>query len=171
MHVFKLVEFDAGSTMKLTRYTDYAMRVMIHAASKEGELSSIREISETFRISQNHLMKVVQDLSNAGFVETVRGRHGGIRLAKLPENINLGSLLRHTETLSDLVDCSGCVIAPACSFPSIMNEATAAFIGVFEKYTLADLLGKKQALRLLFANSIASGVGELTRHGDITGPA
>lgn len=137
--------------MKLTRYTDYAMRVVIHAGSKNGDLSSIREISETFEISQNHLMKVVQDLSNAGFVEAVRGRRGGIRLATLPENINLGRLLRHTERMTDLLDCSGCVIAPACGLPSILNEATAAFIAVFDKYTLADLLRKKSSLRQLFA--------------------
>ncbi|MBD9572195.1 MULTISPECIES: Rrf2 family transcriptional regulator [unclassified Ensifer] len=135
--------------MRLTKYTDYAMRLMIYLGSQPTGLSSIREISDTFSVSQNHMMKVVQDLANAGFLEAVRGRNGGIRLARAANEINLGALLRHTEELSDLIDCRGCRIAPACSLPSVLSEATAAFAAVFDKYTLADLVEKRSTLGVL----------------------
>lgn len=135
--------------MRLTKYTDYAMRLMIYLGSQPTGLSSIREISDTFSVSQNHMMKVVQDLANAGFLEAVRGRNGGIRLARAANEINLGALLRHTEELSDLIDCRGCRIAPACSLPSVLSEATAAFVAVFDKYTLADLVEKRSTLGVL----------------------
>lgn len=135
--------------MRLTKYTDYAMRLMIYLGSQPAGLSSIRGISDTFSVSQNHMMKVVQDLANAGFLEAVRGRNGGIRLARAANEINLGALLRHTEELSDLIDCRGCRIAPACSLPSVLSEATAAFVAVFDKYTLADLVEKRSTLGAL----------------------
>ncbi|HEV7322504.1 MAG TPA: Rrf2 family transcriptional regulator [Ensifer sp.] len=132
--------------MRLTKYTDYAMRLMIYLASRPSGLSSIREISDAFSVSQNHMMKVVQDLANAGFLESVRGRNGGIRLAQPASEISLGVLLRHTEELTDLIDCEGCLIAPACTLPIVLSEATAAFVSVFDKYTLADLIGRRSAL-------------------------
>ncbi|MEY9535809.1 Rrf2 family transcriptional regulator [Sinorhizobium fredii] len=132
--------------MRLTKYTDYAMRLMIYLGSRPPGLSSIREISDKFEISQNHMMKVVQDLANAQFLEAVRGRNGGIRLARAANEINLGALLRHTEELSDLIDCQGCRIAPACTLPTVLSEATAAFVAVFDKYTLADLVERRSAL-------------------------
>lgn len=135
--------------MRLTRYTDYAIRVLLFLGAREGELCSIREIAETFAISQNHLMKVVQDLANAGFVETVRGRGGGIRLHKPAESINLGRLLRHTEGLTELLECSQCLVAPACGMPPVLAEATRAFVAVFDKYTVADLVRRKADLRVL----------------------
>ncbi len=141
--------------MKLTRYTDYAMRVLMHLGTRDdgqdGGLSSIAEIARAYDISQNHLMKVVQDLGRAGFVETVRGRHGGIRLGRKPEEINLGELVRHTEAGFDLVDCAHCLIAPACGLTGVLAEATRAFLAVLDKYTLAHLLDRRSQLRQLFA--------------------
>lgn len=142
--------------MKLTRYTDYAMRVVIHLGTRDDRLSSIREIANVFDISQNHLMKVVQDLVNAGYVESVRGRSGGIRLARQAAEINLGQLLRHTEGLTNLIDCSSCTIAAACKLPSVLHEATAAFVAVFDSYTVADLLTGKGLRQLLLGAPIAS---------------
>lgn len=141
--------------MKLTRYTDYAMRVLMHLGTcddgQSGGLSSIAEIARAYDISQNHLMKVVQDLGHAGFVETVRGRNGGIRLGRKPEEINLGELVRHTEAGFDLVDCAHCLIAPACGLTGVLAEATRAFLAVLDKYTLVDLLDRKLDLRRLFS--------------------
>jgi Rrf2 family nitric oxide-sensitive transcriptional repressor len=137
--------------MKLTRYTDYAMRMLIHLGSRNGELCSIREISEGFDVSQNHMMKVAQDLVNAGYVESVRGRNGGLRLARPASEINLGALTRHTENSFSLVDCEGCRIAPACGLPGILAEATAAFLGVLDKYHLSDILEPRSQLRTLLA--------------------
>ncbi len=138
--------------MRLTRYTDYAIRVMLFLGAREGELCSIREIATSFSISQNHLMKVVQDLSAAGFIDSVRGRGGGIRMLQPPATINLGRLLRHTEGLTDLLECSECIVRQACGMPSILSEATAAFVSVFDRYTVADLVHRKDNLRELLNN-------------------
>ncbi|MBY5779407.1 Rrf2 family transcriptional regulator [Rhizobium leguminosarum] len=137
--------------MRLTRYTDYAIRVLIFLGAREGEICSIRSIATTFSISQNHLMKVVQDLAAAGFIDSVRGRNGGIRLPREASAINLGTLLRHTEGLTDLLDCPACMVRSGCGMPSILTEATAAFVGVFEKYTVADLVRRRELLRSLLA--------------------
>ncbi|WP_331377040.1 RrF2 family transcriptional regulator [Sinorhizobium chiapasense] len=135
--------------MRLTRYTDYAIRTLTYLGAREADVCSIREIAEAFDISQNHLMKIVQDLASAGFIKSTRGRNGGIQLARSADEMNLGALLRHTEGLTDLVECSGCLIAPACSLPPILSEATRAFVSVFEKYTIADLLRRKRDLQVL----------------------
>lgn len=137
--------------MKLTRYTDYAMRMLIHLGSRHGDLCSIREISESFGVSQNHMMKVAQDLVSAGYVESVRGRNGGLRLARPAGEINLGELTRHTENSFTLIDCGGCRIAPACGLPGILAEATAAFLTVLDKYHLSDILEPRSQLRALLA--------------------
>ncbi|WP_338111046.1 Rrf2 family transcriptional regulator [Rhizobium cauense] len=143
--------FDAGA-MRLTRYTDYGIRVMVFLGAREGELCSIREIATAFSISQNHLMKVVQDLSAAGFIESVRGRGGGIRMRSPATSINLGRLIRHTEGLTDLLECSECIVQRACGMPSILSEATAAFVGVFDRYSVADLVHRKDQLRALLGH-------------------
>lgn len=136
--------------MRLTRYTDYAMRVLLHLAARGDGLASIGDIARLYDISQNHLMKVVQDLGKAGFVRTVRGRGGGIALARPADQIVIGQVVRQTEDGFQLVDCGSCLIAPACTLPRVLNEATAAFIAVLDKYTVADLLDKRSQMRTLF---------------------
>jgi Rrf2 family nitric oxide-sensitive transcriptional repressor len=137
--------------MQLTRYTDYAIRVLLHVGARdEGSLSSISEIATVYDISKSHLMKVVQDLGQAGFLATVRGRNGGLRLGRAPDEISIGAIVRHTEQGFDLVDCSACVIAPACGLPNILSEATRAFLDVLDRYTLADVLSRRADLRGLF---------------------
>jgi len=139
--------------VQLTRYTDYAVRVLLHVgAQEEGNLSSIAEIAQVYGISRNHLMKVVQDLGQAGFLETVRGRNGGLRLGRPADEIGIGELVRHTETGFNLVDCSTCIVAPACTLPRVLNEATRAFLAVLDKYTLADILSRKADLRGIFGS-------------------
>lgn len=137
--------------MKLTRYTDYAMRVLIHVGTHDGRLSSIAEIARTYGISQNHLMKVVQDLGRAGFIDTLRGRNGGLRLGRPADQINIGALVRHTEGGFDLVDCSACRIATACGLPKVLAEATRAFLDVLDRYTLAEVLDRRSDLHAIFA--------------------
>ena len=144
--------------MRLTRYTDYAMRVLLYVGAQEEErLSPISEISRAYDISQNHLMKVVNDLVNAGYLESVRGRFGGVRLARPAAEINVGAVVRHTEEGFDLVDCGSCVIAPACGLTGALAEALAAFMAVLDGYTLADLLHKRANFAALF------GVPEIVR--------
>jgi len=137
--------------MRLTRYTDYALRVLIYLGARPDALCSIAEISRAYDISQNHLMKVVNDLVNAGYLASARGRFGGIKLAKLPEEINVGAVIRHTEDGFDLVDCGDCVIAPACGLTGALRQALAAFLAVLDGYTLADLIAKPADIALLFS--------------------
>ncbi|NWH07798.1 MAG: Rrf2 family transcriptional regulator [Alphaproteobacteria bacterium] len=133
--------------MHLTRYTDFALRTLIHLAVHDERLCSIAEIASANGISQNHLMKVASDLSRAGYVAAVRGRSGGLRLARAPEAINVGEVVRHTEEGFQLADCAHCVIAPACGLSHVLDEALAAFLNILDGYTLADLLTKRRALR------------------------
>lgn len=137
--------------MRLTRYTDYAMRVLLYLGARPEALCSISEVSRAYGISQNHLMKVVNDLARAGYVASVRGRFGGIRLGRPAGEINVGAVVRHTEDGFDLVDCGGCVIAPACGLTGALDEALAAFMRVLDGYTLADLLARRGDMSRLFA--------------------
>ncbi|MCP1318287.1 Rrf2 family transcriptional regulator [Halomonas sp. 707B3] len=130
--------------MRLTRFTDYSIRVLLYLAAKGEERSTIHEISDTFNISRNHLMKVVQELSQKHYVTAIRGKHGGIILTRDPATIKLGELVREMEHDTALVECfqeeNGCIITPACRLKPILNEALSAFFDVLNCYTLADLL-------------------------------
>ena len=129
--------------MRLTQYTDYALRVLLYLARHPDRLCSIAEIATAYGISKNHLMKVTNDLVNAGYLASTRGRNGGVRLARTPDQINVGALIRHTEDAFDLVGCGSCIIAPACGMTSVFDEALMAFIAVLNRYTLADALARK----------------------------
>lgn len=143
--------------MRLTRYTDYAMRVLLYLGAYPDRLCTIAEMAHGYGISQNHLMKVVHHLGRAGHVTSVRGRHGGVRLARPAEAINVGAVVRASEMQPGaeglaLLDCPNCVIAPACGLTRVVDEALAAFFAVLERYTLADLLaGRSEALLHIFA--------------------
>lgn len=153
--------------MKLTLFTDYAMRTLLHLGAHPDRLCSISEVSQAFGISQNHLMKVVNQLAREGYVETVRGRFGGIRLGKPPEDINIGGLVRDTEEGFDLADCGSCVIAPACGLTGVLGQALAAFLAVLDSYTLADLLVQRSELRQLLTGEFNR---ELLQPGDRSTP-
>lgn len=143
--------------MKLTLFTDYSMRALLYLGARPERLCSIGEVAQAYGISQNHLMKVVNRLVRDGYVESVRGRAGGIRLGRAPEDINLGALVRDTEDRFELVDCGGCAVAPACGVTGVLNEALAAFLGVLDRYTLADMLTKRLRLReLLMTHEVAA---------------
>jgi len=136
--------------MRLTRFTDYSLRVLIFLGVKKHGLSTIKEIADHYNISKNHLMKVVYELNRLGYIETIRGKNGGMRLHQDPDTINLGTLVRRTENDLDLVECfsddNQCVITPACYLKHIIGEALNAFIAVLERYTLADLLANEAEL-------------------------
>ena len=129
--------------MKLTRYTDYGLRVLMHLAAQPDRHASISEMARVHRISHNHLMKVVHDLRKEGFLTSVRGRGGGVRLARPADSITIGEVVRHSEEGFDLVDCGPCVIAPACSLNGALQEALRAFMQVLDGYTLADIVNKR----------------------------
>src|ERR1700760_4440745 len=127
----------------------------MHLSTYPERRSCIAEIARAYAISQSHLMKVVQDLGQSGYVETARGRKGGIRLRKSATEINLGALVRHTEKQFALVDCASCVIAPACQVTDVFAQATRAFLSVLDQYTLADMMTRRHQLHRLFAGSAA----------------
>ena len=139
--------------MRLTRYTDFCFRVLIHAGLKNGILSTTQEISDHYNISRNHLTKVVYDLNVRGYLETVRGRNGGIRLGRSPHEINLGDLVRDIEDDMTLVECHAsadlCRISSGCVLRCVIGEAMGAFLSVLYRYTLADLLEPRAKLAKL----------------------
>lgn len=133
--------------MRLTLHTDYSLRVLIHLATSDRPRSSIAEIAEAFQISRNHLMKVVHDLGRGGFINTMRGRGGGFSLARPAGEISIGDVVRFSETDMQMVDCDTCVIRGGCGLIAPMAEATNAFLGVLDRYTVADAVTDKNRLR------------------------
>jgi Rrf2 family nitric oxide-sensitive transcriptional repressor len=130
--------------MHLTRYTDYSLRVLMYLALKGDRPATIAEIAEHYRISRNHLMKVVQELNSKGYLVASRGKHGGLRLEHPPEAINVGALVRDTERDLALVECfsdtDACVFTRACKLKHVFAEGLEGFFSVLDRYTLADLL-------------------------------
>ncbi|MFQ3229518.1 RrF2 family transcriptional regulator [Reinekea sp.] len=144
--------------MNITRFTDYSLRVLIYLAVNENRPCTINDIALSYGISKNHLMKVVQGLSQKDFVLATRGKNGGIRLNRPPEQINIGKLVRSMEDGSKMVECFGannqCVITPSCQMKNIFVEAQDSFYSTLEKYTLADLIGEKHRSGLVNLLSI-----------------
>lgn len=144
--------------MQLTRFTDYTLRTLIAVGVGRGEGVTIADIAARYGISKNHLMKVVQHLARAGYLETARGRGGGLRLAVPPGQIGLGAVVREVEGF-EIVPCFGagrgragaCAIAPACVLKGAIGRALTAFLDVLDEYTLADLIGPERHLRALLA--------------------
>jgi Rrf2 family nitric oxide-sensitive transcriptional repressor len=137
--------------MRLTTYSDYALRVLMYLALKPEGLSTIAEIAESYDVSEAHLMKVVHQLGVAGYIETVRGRGGGLRLAKPVEAIGLADVIRTTEPDMAIVSCLKpddvpCAIFPSCVLKRALAKARDAFMAVLADYTLADLVAPRAAL-------------------------
>ena len=144
--------------MRLTTYSDYALRVLMYLALKSDGLSTIAEIAESYDISEAHLMKVVHQLGVAGYIETVRGRGGGLRLAKPVEAIGLAEVIRTTEPDMAIVSCfkplnAPCMINPSCVLKRALERAQQAFMEVLEGYTLADLVAPRGRLSSLLGIS------------------
>lgn len=135
--------------MQLTRYTDYALRVLIYLGHKGDELSTINEISEVYHVSENHLMKIVHGLGKLGYVTTLRGKGGGLKLGRPPEQIRLGQVVKDTEETLDLVECfahdyqGDCRLTSNCRLKSVLADAQQAFFESLDQYTLRDLVAKR----------------------------
>jgi Rrf2 family transcriptional regulator, nitric oxide-sensitive transcriptional repressor len=134
--------------MRLTTLSDYAFRVLMYAAATSDRLITIEETAKTYNISRAHLMKIVNILTRAGYLKGVRGRAGGFTLAKPPEAINLGAVVRATEPDFALVECfatgSQCTITNQCRLPNVLNEALNAFVRTLDRYTLTDIMLSKR---------------------------
>ncbi|HEX5378111.1 MAG TPA: Rrf2 family transcriptional regulator [Phenylobacterium sp.] len=140
--------------MRLTVYTDYALRVLIYIAVRPEPKPTIGQIAASYDISRNHLMKVVYQLGVAGYIETVRGKNGGLRLARRPQDIGVGDVVRYTEPDLALVPCFDaenalCAITPSCKLRGVLFQARAAFLQVLDTYTLADLVENRSELQAL----------------------
>jgi Rrf2 family transcriptional regulator, nitric oxide-sensitive transcriptional repressor len=132
--------------MRLTRFTDYGLRTLIYLALKLDSLASIAGIAAAYGISESHMTKVVHALGRAGVIETLRGRHGGLRLARPAAAIGLGDVVRAIEPELALVECQAgahCVIGDMCRLRSIMDEASSAMLGALDHYTIAHIAGPR----------------------------
>jgi len=129
--------------MQFTKFSDYALRVLMYAHAAGGRRVTIDEMAASYRISRAHLMKVVNSLTRAGYLTAVRGRSGGLILARPAEDIRLGEVIRDTEPDFSLVECfstgNQCVLTDCCRLPRILNEALRAFLSVLDRHTLASI--------------------------------
>jgi len=136
--------------MKLTRFTDYSLRVLIYLGLKDNGRVTIKEISDAYNISRNHLMKVVSLLTRMGYVDARRGPGGGIALARSATDIVIADVVRDMEDDLNLVECfceeGSCIIKPVCELKSVLGQALAAYLQTLEAYTLKDLLRPKAQL-------------------------
>jgi Rrf2 family nitric oxide-sensitive transcriptional repressor len=137
--------------LEISLYSDYSFRVLMYLALQEQNLVQIKTISEAYRVSENHLVKVVQHLVRLGYVASVRGRSGGIRLAKVPEEIVLGEVFRRTEPNLKLLTCfdaehSVCPIVGVCELRGVFEQALKSFLQELDKQTLADVVGRRMQM-------------------------
>jgi Rrf2 family nitric oxide-sensitive transcriptional repressor len=145
--------------MRLTKFSDYSLRVLIYLAVHPDRPASIGEISRAYNVSPHVVVKVAQQLISEGSVVSVRGRRGGLRLNKPPNAINVGALVRQTEPNWDVVECfnratNTCPIEPACGLKGALTRAQRAFLGVLDSYTLADFLPRPPAVKRLLRLSL-----------------
>lgn len=159
--------------MRLTEWTDYSLRVLMYCGVYAGErLVTINEIAEAYGISRNHLMKVVNDLSRQGLLETTRGRGGGLRLMVPPEQIRVGDVVRQAEQDFRIVECfdpenNSCTLTPQCKLKRVLSQALSAWFAVLDDATLADLLPSQRSMDkvMLLPPGMAAMVGPASRKG------
>ncbi len=140
--------------MRLTRQTNYAVRIMMYCAANEGQLSRIPEIASAYSVSELFLFKILQPLVENGLVQTVRGRNGGVRLAKPAAELTLFDVVRVTEESFAMAECfendaSECPLVDSCALNSALREALGAFFAVLERYSIEDLVKARPNVRTL----------------------
>ena len=136
--------------MQLTKFSDYALRVLLFLAQNQDKRTTINDISEHYNISRNHLMKIVHSLSTAGFIKSSRGRSGGLNLGAAPSSITIADVIRHTEKKMDLVECfdtgETCMLESDCVLKHVLHRAQDSFMDVLSLFTLADILDRQTLL-------------------------
>lgn len=147
--------------MQLTLYTDYSLRVLIYLGMRPEQQATITEIADSYGVSRNHLVKVVHNLANLGYIKTTRGRGGGMLLAYRPEQINIGEVVKKTEPNFNLVECfdkenNTCPIAPGCALIKALKAARSSFLEVLNQYTLADVVANADELAALLKVEISA---------------
>jgi Rrf2 family nitric oxide-sensitive transcriptional repressor len=144
--------------MQLTLHTDYALRVLIYLAQKGDDLATISEIADFYKISRNHLVKVVHHLAQEKFIHTTRGKHGGMRLARDPNLISIGEVVRRMEPNFDIVECFSnsnqpCTVTPICTLKEVLHRASNEFLALLDQYTVADAVVQNETTEQIFAVS------------------
>jgi Rrf2 family nitric oxide-sensitive transcriptional repressor len=137
--------------MQLTQFTDYGLRSLMYLASQEDKLCSVREISDHYGISKNHLVKIVHHLAMVGYITSTKGKGGGIRLSKDPEDMRLGDIISALEPNMDLVECfnsekNTCTIVKACRLKHFLADAKKSFLNCMNQHTLSDAIADKTLL-------------------------
>jgi Rrf2 family nitric oxide-sensitive transcriptional repressor len=152
----------SGASMQLTLFSDYSLRILLYLTMHRERLVSVPEISSAYGVSRHHLVKVVQRLVELSLIESVRGRGGGLRLAREPGDINVASVVRQTEPHLNLVECfdartNTCPIDAACGLKRALLQAQAAFFSELERYTLADFAERRPGLLKLWQLRLKGG--------------
>jgi Rrf2 family nitric oxide-sensitive transcriptional repressor len=137
--------------MHMTLRTDYALRMLIYLAIHEPKPATVHDVAESYGISRNHLLKIALKLRDMGLVTTARGRSGGIRLAVPPEKVSVGAVVRDLDDDFPVVECmkpegGNCILSPICRLKGVVREALGAYLSVFDKYSLADLVANREEL-------------------------
>lgn len=137
--------------MRLTTYTNYALRTLMYCALRGEKLSRVQDIAEAYGISNAHLIKAAHQLGQLGYLENVRGRSGGVRLAMAPEKIVVGEVVRHTEGDMELVECfsrarNTCPLIDICRLSRALKQARQAFLDVLDELTVADIAANRTQL-------------------------
>lgn len=142
--------------MQLSRFTDYSLRVLLYLAVNDGKRSTLHEIADFYPISVEHLRKVVHELSRCGYINTYQGKNGGMELAKAPDSIRVGNVIKHFEGHSSFIDCDrlSCRLAQICTLKSVLEIGQQVLYDKLNEYTLADLLGSKPKMIKLLVNPI-----------------
>ncbi|MCG6968645.1 MAG: Rrf2 family transcriptional regulator [Gammaproteobacteria bacterium] len=138
--------------MQLTLHTDYALRVLIYLSTHPEKTVTIDEITDFYEISRNHLVKVVHNLSSKGFINTSRGKHGGMQLSRPPQDISIGDVVRQIEANFDIVECFNpstkkCRVLPICNLKTVLQQANEAFLAFLDQYSLADAVKSNTELK------------------------
>lgn len=144
--------------MRITQYTDYGLRALIHLGVHKNSIIPMPRIAQHYGISSNHLMKVAQHLTRLGYIESIKGRNGGLRLIRDPKEINIGTVVCELEPL-DIVECFSenghCIIEPNCKLKGVLGRALRAFIEELEQHSLDELLKNRDSLALIFDASFS----------------
>jgi len=143
--------------MQLTHYTDYSLRTLVYLALKKNKSVTITEIADYYNISRNHLVKIVNNLANLGYITTMRGKGGGMHLALPAEEINIGEVIRNVEPHFDIVECfsenhTDCRIEPICKLKRVLQSATDAFLAELDQHSLQDVISNRNLQKIAMAN-------------------
>ena len=143
--------------MQLTQYTDYSLRVLVYLTLKQNKSVTITEIADYYKISRNHLVKIVNNLANLGYITTIRGKGGGMHLASPADKINIGEVVRNVEPHFNIVECfaenhTDCRIEPICKLKRVLQSATVSFLTELDQYTLQDVISNQKLKSIAIVN-------------------